>query len=333
MRSRSVTILAGVSLLSLLLSVCSWGATYAVISPKSQKPVVNKSGATEPAAAVGKDPRPFQPDASMANPCQNETGWLLSTVPLTNSDKKDDGLSKNAGGTFLPEDLQKELLNIASKENISLQELCVKLKQYKSRLEEYSGDPEEYNRQRMLILDEMLDCRKSCGKILNKFAGLYTESSKIYFAGIVRFNFGSRKVESSVKGDKSHGFMQINNEDQLKVALSRWQKDPSQRLQLDARASIPGGADVNDRISRVRAEAVQSWFTARGVPASQTSIKWLGKYGPLINKMVARAYNIEDIFNDYQLHQATASKSLIGSQGLESFYDGLNQSVAVFVLP
>jgi hypothetical protein len=321
-----------VSLLSLLWSVCSWGAPYEVISPKSPKPAAAKPAETEAALPAGKDLQPF-PAGAPTNPCPNETGWLLSTVPLTNTEKKDDGFSRNAGGSFLPEDLQEELLNIASKENISLNELCGKLKQYKTRLEEYVGDPQEYNRQRMLILEEMLDCRKSCGKILHKFAGLYTESSRVYFAGIVRFNFGSRKVENSIKGDKTHGFIQLNNEQYLKAALAKWQKDPSQRLQLDARASIPGSTDVNDRISRVRAEAVQSWFTGHGVPAAQISIRWLGKYGPLINKMVARAYSLEDMFNDYQVHRATQSTSDIGSQGVESFFDGLNQSVSIFVLP
>lgn len=333
MRSRSVTILTGVSLLSLFLSVCCWGAPYGVITPKSQKPVANKLETPVSAVPGGNSLQAVPGAVSSENPCPDETGWLLSTVPLTNSDKKDDGFSRNAGSAFLPEDLQKELLNIASKENISLLELCGKLKQYKSRLDEYAGDTHEYNRQRMLILEEMLDCSKSCGKILHKFAGLYTESSKVYFAGIVRFNFGSRKVENNFKGDKTHGFIQINNENHLKVALSRWQKDPSQRLQLDARASVPGSTDANDRISRARAEAVQNWFTVRGVPSSQISIRWLGKYGPLINKMVARAYNIEDMFQDYQTHQATQSTSDIGSQGIESFFDGLNQSVAVFALP
>lgn len=332
MRIRSVKIITAAALLSLMVSAGSWGATYDVISPKAHKPV-EKKPAAEPAAPAGKSLPAFQPGADLTNPCPNETGWLLATVPLTNTDKSGDNPSKNTGSPFLPEDLQKELVNIAAKENISLHDLCGKLNKYKTRLEEYSGDPQEYNRQRMLILEEMLDCRKSCGKILNKFAALYTESSRIYYSGIVRFNFGSRKVENSIKGDRTHGFIQINNEDQLKGALARWQKDPSQRIQLDARSSIPGSTDVNDRISRTRAEAVLAWLTAHGVPAAQISIRWLGKYGPLINLNVARAYNIEAMFNDYKEHQANQSTALVGSQGLESFFDGLNQSVAIFVLP
>ncbi|HZV81993.1 MAG TPA: OmpA family protein, partial [Geobacteraceae bacterium] len=249
------------------------------------------------------------------------------------TEKKDDQYSRSVGSTFLPENMQKELLDIAAKENISLRELCAKLSTYKARLEEYAGDPQEYNRQRMLILEEMLDCRKSCGKILNKFAGLYTESSRMYFAGIVRFNTGAWKVESSYKGDRSHGFIQINNEEQLKTALSRWQKDPSQRIQLDARSSIPGSTDVNDRISRTRAEAAMGWLTANGVPAAQISIRWLGKYGPLINRNVARAYGIEEMFETYRQHRAKQTTGLVGSQGVESFFDGLNQSVCIFVLP
>lgn len=332
MRSRTAKILTGLSILSLMLTVSSFGATYDVVTPKSQK-TAEKKQSLEPAAPVGKNLQISRPDAGLSNPCPNETDWLLSTVPLTNTEKKDDDFSKNAGSTFLPENMQKELLDIAVKENISLHELCGKLNKYKTRLEEYAGDPQEYNRQRMLILEEMLDCRKSCGKILNKFAGLYTESSKMYFAGIVRFNTGSRKVEGSFKGDKSHGYIKINNEDQLNAALSSWQKDQSQRIQLDARASIPGSTDVNDRISRTRAESVMNWLTARGVPAAQISIRWLGKYGPLINKMVARAYKIEAVFDDYKKHRAKQSTSLVGSQGLESFFDGLNQSVCIFVLP
>ena len=338
MRIRAVKIVTGASVLSLLLSAGSWGAAYDVISPKAQKPAEKKQ-LSEPAATVApatpaaKSTPQFQPDAGLTNPCPNETGWLLSTVPLTTTEKSGDNLSKSAGSPFLPEDMQKELVNIAAKENISLHDLCGKLNKYRTRLEEYSGDPQEYNRQRMLILEEMLDCRKSCGKILNKFAALYTESSRIYYSGIVRFNFGSRKVVDSFTGDKTHGFIQINNEDQLKGALARWQKDPSQRIQLDARSSIPGSTDINDRISKVRAEAVLAWLTARGVPASQISIRWLGKYGPLINLNVARAYNIEAMFNDYTKSQAKQSTALVGSQGIESFFDGLNQSVAIFVLP
>lgn len=330
MRRRTAQILTGAATLLLMLSVSSFGATYNVISPKAQKPAEKKQ-ATEAEAPSDKSLQPFQPDA--ANPCPNETGWLLSTVPLTTSDKKDDGFSSKAGTVFLPEDMQKELVSIAAKENIPLNELCGKLNGYKKRLEEFSGDPQEYNRQRMLILEEMLDCRKSCGKILNKFAVLYTESSRIYFSGIVRFNYGAKKVDSSLKGDKTHGGMRINNEEQLNAALSRWQKDPSQRIQLDARSSIPGSTDINDRISKIRAEAVQGWLTAHGVPASQISIKWLGKYGPMIDKMVARAYNIEDIFTAYETTKANQSTGLIGSQGLNSFFDGLNQSVCIFVLP
>lgn len=330
MRRRTAHILAGAASLLLMLSASSFGATYDVISPKAQKPA-EKTPPAEADAQSGKAVQAFQPDAT--NPCPNETGWLLSTMPLTNSDKKDASFSKDPGRIFLPEDMQKELVNIAVKENISLNDLCGKLNTYKTRLEEYRGDPQEYNRQRMLILDEMLDCRRSCGKILNKFAALYTESSRIYFSGIVRFNFGGRRVESSFKGDKSHGSMAINNEAQLKAALARWQKDPSQRIQLDARSSIPGAVDTNDRISKIRAEAVMGWLTAHGVPASQISIKWLGKYGPMIDRMVARAYNIEDIFDEYVASKANQSTSLIGSQGLNSFFDGLNQSVCIFVLP
>jgi outer membrane protein OmpA-like peptidoglycan-associated protein len=304
----------------LLLTVNSWGAVNDLIAPKGQKPAAEKS----PVIPVN-EPK--------TTPCPEETGWLLSTMPLTTTEKKDETFSKSAGATFLPEDMQNELMSIAVKENISLNELCGKLKGYKTRLEEYSGDPKEYNRQRMLILEEMLDCRKSCGKILNKFARLYTESSRIYFSGIVRFNFGSRKVDGKFKGDKTHGNIQIDNEEQLKAVLAKWKKDPSQRIQLDARSSIPGSNDVNDRISRIRAEAVQSWLTSRGVPQSQISIKWLGKYGPLINLAVARAYNIEEMFNEYKNNQASQSTSLIGSQGFESFFDGLNQSVSIFVMP
>lgn len=332
MRSRTAGILTALSILMLMSTGSSYGAAYGVIAPKAQKPAEKKQS-IEPAAADGRNLQALQSDAGSSNPCPNETDWLLSTVPLTNTGKKDDGFSKDAGSTFLPENMQKELFDIAAKENISLQELCGKLNRYKTRLEEYAGDPQEYNRQRMLILEEMLDCRKSCGKILNKFAGLYTESSKMYFAGIVRFNTGSRKMVSSFKGDKSHGYIRIDNEEQLNAALLRWLKDPSQRIQLDARASIPGSADINDRISRIRAEAVLDWLTEHTVPSAQISIRWLGKYGPLINRMVARAYKIEDVFDDYTKHRAKQSTSLVGSQGVESFFDGLNQSVSIFVMP
>jgi outer membrane protein OmpA-like peptidoglycan-associated protein len=321
-------------LLIILLTLCvnSFAATYNVIAPKIPKKSEKKL-VTEVDLPSVKTHQPNQPDLTPSNPCPNETDWLLSTVPLTSVDKSGDEFSRKSGSTFLPENLQKELLDIAVKENISLLELCGKLNKYKNRLEEYVGDPQEYNRQRMLILEEMLDCSKSCGKILNKFAGLYTESSKMYFAGIVRFNVGSKKVENIVKGDKSQGYLKINNEDQLNAALARWQKDQSQRIQLDARASIPGATDINDRISRIRAEAVLNWLTERGVPAAQISIRWLGKYGPLINQSVASAYKIEDVFEDYKKQRAKQSTSLTGSQGIESFFDGINQSVCIFVLP
>lgn len=329
---KSAKLVVCLSMFSLLLSVNSFGATYDVIAPKAQK-TADKKPAAEAQAVAAKPAQAFQPDSASSSPCPNETGWLLSTVPMTTTEGKEENFSKKPVIAFLPEDMQKELVNIAAKENISMNELCGKLNKYKTRLEEYAGDPQEYNRQRMLVLEEMLDCRKSCGKILSKFAALYTESSRVYFSGIIRFNTGSAKVVNSFKGDKSHGAIQINNEEQLKMALAKWQKDPSQRIQLDARSSIPGSVDINDRISRVRAEAVQGWLIARGVPASQVSIKWLGKYGPLINRSVALSYNIEDIFNEYKKSSAKQSTSLISSQGLESFFDGLNQSVCIFVLP
>lgn len=332
MRLSEVRNLAGAALLTLCLSAGAWGAGSDLISPKSHKPV-EKKPVSEAQAPAGKNQLPFQADIDPANPCPSETDWLLSTVPMTSTEKKDDQFSRAPGSTFLPTNLQKELLDIAAKENISLRELCTKLSSYKARLEEYAGDPQEYNRQRMMILEEMLDCRKSCGKILNRFAGLYTESSRMYFAGIARFNTGSRKVEGSFKGDRSHGQMTINNEDQLKKALGRWQKDPSQRIQLDARSSIPGSTDVNDRISRTRAEVVMAWLTQNGVPPGQISIRWLGKYGPLINRSVAKAYGIEPMYDQYKQHRAKATTAQIGSQGTEPFFDGLNQSVCIFVLP
>jgi hypothetical protein len=332
MRRNEVRILAGAALLTLCLSAGAWGAGSDVISPKSHTAAEKKSVSEAPAPG-GKNLLPFQTDIDPSNPCPAETDWLLSTVPMTSTEKKDDQFSRTPGSTFLPMNLQKELLDIAAKENISLRELCAKLSSYKTRLEEYVGDPAEYNRQRMLILEEMLDCRKSCGKILNKFAGLYTESSRMYFAGIVRFNTGGKKVEGSYKGDRSHGFMAINNEEQLKTALSRWQKDPSQRIQLDARSSIPGSTDINDRISRTRAEAVMGWLTQNGVPPGQISIRWLGKYGPLINGQVAKAYGIEATYDQYKQRRAKATTAQVGSQGVETFFDGLNQSVCMFVLP
>ena len=125
----------------------------------------------------------------------------------------------------------------------------------------------------------------------------------------------------------------MRNDEQLKAALAKWQKDTSQRIQLDARSSIPGSTDTNDRVSRARAESVMSWLTARGVPANQISIRWLGKYGPLINKPVASAYGIDPLFEEYRKSKAKQSTAMIGSQGLESFFDGLNQSVCIFVMP
>lgn len=332
MRCIALRILAGALFLIFGLTAGGWGASADVISPKSQKPV-EKKPVSEAAVPAVKTTLPFQTDADPSNPCPNETDWLLSTVPMTSTEKQDDLFSRSPGSTFLPVNLQKELLDIAAKENISLRELCGKLSGYKARLEEYAGDPQEYNRQRMLILEEMLDCRKSCGKILNKFAGLYTESSRMYYAGIVRFNTGAWKVDNSYKGDRSHGLIQINNEEQLKTSLARWKKDPSQRIQLDARSSIPGSTDVNDRISRTRAEAVMGWLTQNGVPANQISIRWLGKYGPLINRNVARAYGIEAMYDTYKQNRARYSTANVGSQGLETFFDGLNQSVCIFVLP
>lgn len=329
---RSRTRLIRITLLFLAVTVNSFGASYDVIAPKNPKPSEKRQPAeSEPGTA--KPATAFQPDTAAVNPCPDATGWLLSTVPMTTVDGKEENFSKSPETRFLPGDMQKELVNIAAKENISMNELCGKLNNYKDRLAEYSGDPQEYNRQRMLILEEMLDCRKSCGKILNRFAALYTESSRAYFSGIVRFNTGSLRVVNSFRGDKSHGYTTIDNQRQLKAALAKWQKDPSQRIQLDARSSIPGSVDINDRISKVRAEAVRKWLTRQGVPSTQITIKWLGKYGPLINRSVALSYNIEDIFNDYRKSNAKQTTSLIGSQGVEAFYDGLNQSVCIFVLP
>src|SRR5512145_405592 len=108
MRRRTVRILAGALLLTLGLSVCGWGASSDIISPKSQKKV-EKKPVSEIVAPASKNILPFQTDTDPSNPCPNETDWLLSTVPMTSTEKKDDQFSRSAGSTFLPVNLQKEL--------------------------------------------------------------------------------------------------------------------------------------------------------------------------------------------------------------------------------
>src|SRR5512145_2745649 len=119
MRCNAVRILAGALLLTFGLSAGGWGATSDVISPKSQKPV-EKKPVSEAEVPVGKTMLPFQTDADPSNPCPNETDWLLSTVPMTSTEKKDDQFPRSAGTTFVPANMQKELLDIAAKENISV---------------------------------------------------------------------------------------------------------------------------------------------------------------------------------------------------------------------
>src|SRR5512138_2209132 len=76
------------TVLSLAAGSASWGAGYEAISPKARKPVEKKQ-ASEPEAQAPKQ-LPFHPETASANPCPNETGWLLSTMPLTTTEKSGD---------------------------------------------------------------------------------------------------------------------------------------------------------------------------------------------------------------------------------------------------
>ncbi len=179
------------------------------------------------------------------------------------------------------------------------------------------------------LLDHILACEKVCGPTLSAMASVYMFNSARYYRGLVRFNFNDSELLDVTQGDESQGFLLINNKSQLETVYRAWVDSGRKlRIGLDARASLPGGIVYNDELSRQRLVSVEQWFTqTKDVPISLIDRKWLGNYGPPIDETVAELYKIEPLFAEY-VNSPAAKKSRTNG---DDVYDGLNQSVAVFL--
>jgi len=179
------------------------------------------------------------------------------------------------------------------------------------------------------LLDHILVCEKVCGPTMTAMASVYMFNSARHYRGLVRFDFNDSELQNVFQGDESQGFLPIDNESELEAIYKEWvASGRKQKIGLDARASLPGGIVYNDELSRQRLMAVEQWFTqTKDVPVSLIDRKWLGNYGPYIDETVAELYNIEPLFAEYVKSPAAKKSRANGGE----VYDGLNQSVAIFL--
>jgi len=160
-------------------------------------------------------------------------------------------------------------------------------------------------------------------------ASVYMFNSARYLRGLVRFNYNDSNLRLDFPGDRSQGFLHIDNHTILEQTYQKWvELGRAWRIGLDARASLPGTTFYNDELSRKRLRAVEHWFTqTKDVPVSLIDRKWLGNFGPHIDQVVAKLYKIENLYNLYQ-NNDQAEKRLVDGRDI---YFGLNQSVAIYL--
>lgn len=179
------------------------------------------------------------------------------------------------------------------------------------------------------LLNHILECQKICGPALSAMASVYMYNSARYFHGLIRFNYNDATLRQEFTGDRSQGFLPIDNHSVLEQAYRQWvELGRSWRIGLDARASLPGPTIYNDELSRRRLRAVEKWFTqTRDVPVSLIDRKWLGNFGPHIDATVARLYKLDKLYHLYQNNDQAEKTRIDG----EDIYFGPNQSVAIFL--
>lgn len=179
------------------------------------------------------------------------------------------------------------------------------------------------------LLDHILECHKVCGPTLTAIASVYMYNSAKAFEGLILFNFDNAVLYGQLEGDRSHGFIGIDNESQLEKVYQKWlDSGRTLKIGLDGRASLPGGALYNDELSRKRLTAVEQWFTdTKDVPVSMVDRKWIGNYGPHIDENVAELYKIQSFYELYKNNEQAEKQYFDG----RDVYHGLNQSVAIFL--
>lgn len=254
--------------------------------------------------------------------CQNDdTGLFFFITPIMTYLEANSG-RQSVTRFFKPEQLDQAIRLKLKKQGTPMEMFCRHLisETEKVKRGEYTyGD----------ILDHILECKKVCGPTMSAMASVYMYNSAKYYQGLTRFNYDNATLFDQLHGDFSQGFLIIDNVQELERVYLKWLE--SQRtmiIGLDARASQPGGQLYNDELSRERLIAVEKWFTEiKDVPESMIDRKWLGNYGPFIDKPVADIYNINSIYDRY-LKNYQAPKSII--DGTDVYY-GINQSVAMFL--
>jgi hypothetical protein len=177
------------------------------------------------------------------------------------------------------------------------------------------------------LLRELLTCHKFSGKIINYFSGCYIVGMSSYFKGIVFFNLGRAKLENTFWGDATHTFRNIENEPTLNIILHEL-RTTNQQLVIEARSSLPGNESLNDSLSDRRSRAVKEWFLHMGIDKRRIKTLYLGEAGPYITERVCETYSIKQLFEDYYEY----APSHIDFNG-NVVMDGLNQSVALYLLP
>jgi len=257
--------------------------------------------------------------------CRDDSGRLMFITPLLNVIKEEEFMT-TAGNRFLDEDeLNKEITQNMLRQGISEEQLCEDMYEKMTKVEE---DP---NYDYWSLMDDLVACTSACGKVLATMGSVYMATSAKKFSGLVLFNFDSGRLEPDLAGDHTQAYMKYSNVDVLAKVYNAWKSQPDSKIALDARASLPGSADYNDGLSRTRVNAVRNWFVDKGVPASRIDFKWLGKYGPPIDDVIAKdAYGIGDLYQQYEDSNAKKSQATVGERAV-SIFDGLNQSVALFV--
>jgi len=256
------------------------------------------------------------------NECKDENAGVFFFITPIMAYLKSDSFG-NAGTRFFDaEQFDRAIRAKLDKEGTPLSMFCAHIvaEFEKVKMGEHSyGD----------LLDHILECHKVCGPTLTAIASVYMYNSSKAYQGLVRFNFDNADLAGRLQGDHSHGFIEVDNNSQLEKVYTTWMDSGrTLKIGLDARASLPGGINYNDELSRKRLAAVERWFTeTKDVPVSMVDRKWLGNYGPHIDEAVAELYKIQPIYALYK-NNGRAAKTYLNGRNV---YDGLNQSVVMFL--
>ena len=327
----------------LFLMLCACVPTYNAQAQDTKEetivfdPCLLPKGLRKPGIGTNCDDTPGSTQTQRSNPpisapvtmpkqigeCGDD-GFLLFLTPLLTTFETQ--LSDGSQRFLVDKEAFEEGITLKmQREGITQEQLCNDMKEKKNKLE---NDPtyDYYD-----LRSELMACEASCGQILSAFGAVYIGISAQSIKGLVRFNFNDTQLKGSFKGDGTHGNMMVYNQSQLQQVYDEWASSGGKkRIGLDARASLPGTIDANELVSEARCTAVANWFASKGVPRNMIDRKWLGNYGPLIDKNVAAFYNLQDMYAAYISN--SAKQTYTGVAGIQiPYFDGINQSVAIFL--